>query len=185
MRSSIIVALMGLTLVGCGGSTAASSVIGQTVACGVSGPGQLQGPVAPNYGFGSGPAYLSGQTAWYSGGQAAIIMVDPRYAGPLSIRAHPLGTDTASKITLVHESLNPDAEAGLTEKERQHSVQGVSGQETGGSLELAAVTPSQLWRAWFGRLSTTGPGCYAIEAKGTSFSEVIVVPVQGGSPPPG
>lgn len=185
MRSSLIVAMICLALVGCGGSVGTPSVIRQPVACGASGPGQLKGPVAPNYGFGSGPAYLSGQTDWYSGGQAAIVMVDPKYVGPLSIRAYPLGPDSTSKITLDQENLSPDARAGLVEKERQHSVQVVSGQETGGSLELAAVTPSQLWRAWFGRLSTTGAGCYAIEAKGTSFSEVIVVPVQGGSAPPG
>ena len=177
--------MMGLALVGCGGSIGTSSVVGHPVACGGSGAGQLKGSVAPNYGFGSGPAYLSGQTDWYSGGQAAILMVDPKYSGPLSINAYPLGSDSTSKITLDQENLSPDSLAGLAEKERQHSVQVVFAQSRAGSLELAAVTPSQLWRGWFGHLSTTGPGCYAIEAKGTSFSEVIVIPVQGGSPPPG
>jgi hypothetical protein len=185
MRYLVVVAMMGLALVGCGGSIGTPSVIGQPVTCGASAAVQLKQPAAPDYGYGSGPAYLSGQTYWYSGGQAAILMVDPKYAGPLSIRAYPLGTDSTSKITLDQENLSPDALAGLVEKERQHSVQVVSAQPTAGSLELAAVTPSHLWRGWFGHLSTTGPGCYAIEAKGTSFSEVIVVPVQGGSPPPG
>src|ERR1700694_1726947 len=38
------------------------------------------GSLAPNYGAGCGPAYLSGQDSWYSppGGQVAILMVDSK-----------------------------------------------------------------------------------------------------------
>jgi hypothetical protein len=40
----------------------------------------------PNYGFGNGPAYLSGQINWYSnGGQGALILVDPQFTGPLLV----------------------------------------------------------------------------------------------------
>src|SRR2546430_3514910 len=46
------------------------------------------GSVAPNYGAGVGPAYLSGNDTWYSGGnQTTILMVDPKYSGPLLVRA--------------------------------------------------------------------------------------------------
>src|SRR4029077_6915965 len=36
------------------------------------------GSLAPNYGAGVGPAYLSGQDSWYSAGQVAVLMVDPK-----------------------------------------------------------------------------------------------------------
>jgi hypothetical protein len=49
------------------------------------------GSLAPNYGAGVGPAYLSGQDGWYSGGQVAILMVDSRYSGPLLVLAFELG----------------------------------------------------------------------------------------------
>src|ERR1700682_3198622 len=51
------------------------------------------GSLAPNYGAGVGPAYLSGQDSWYSprGGQVTILMVDSKYSGPLLVRAFQLG----------------------------------------------------------------------------------------------
>jgi hypothetical protein len=173
----IFAVMMGAALASCGGGNLSSSSL-QSTTC----PGES---VASNYGFGSGPAYLSGQTSWYAGGQAAILMVDPSYSGPLSMRAYPLGGDGRSKITFVEEDLSPVAAAGLAEKERQHATQVVSAQATAGGLALPAVKASGLWRAWFGRLSTTGPGCYAIRVDGNTFSEVIVVSVQGGPAPPG
>lgn len=175
MRSGIVVAMMALALAACSGDIGSSH---QPGTC----PGES---VATNNGFGSGPAYLSGQTSWYAGGQVAIIMVDPSYSGQLLIRTYPLGGDSRSKITFVDESLPAMAAASLDEKERQHGIQVVSAQAGGGGLGLPAVTPSALWRAWFGRLSTTGPGCFAIQVKGNSFSEVIVVPVRAGPAPPG
>src|SRR5216684_2905310 len=50
--------------------------------CSASSPADL-GAVAPNYGAGVGPAYMSGQDSWYSGGQVTILMVDSQYSGPL------------------------------------------------------------------------------------------------------
>jgi hypothetical protein len=177
MKLPILAVMAGAALASCGGGNLSSSSH-QSTTC----PGES---VASNYGFGSGPAYLSGQTNWYADGQAAILMVDPSYSGPLSIRAYPLGGDGRSQITFVEERLSPVAAAGLAEKERQHSTQVVSAQATAGGLALPAVKAPGLWRAWFGRLSTTGPGCYAIRADGNTFSEVIVVSVQGGPAPPG
>ena len=40
------------------------------------------GSLAPNYGAGVGPAYLSGQYSWYSAGQVAILMVDSNIPDP-------------------------------------------------------------------------------------------------------
>ncbi len=171
----ILAVMAGATLASCGGGDLASS--NQSTTC----PGET----ASNYGYGSGPAYLSGQSSWYAGGQTAVLMVDPSYSGPLAVRAYPVGGDGRSKITLVEERLSPMAAASVAEKERQHSSQVVTAEPTTGGLALSAVQASGLWRAWFGRLSTTGPGCYAIRADGNTFSETIVVPVQAGPAPPG
>jgi hypothetical protein len=138
------------------------------------------------FGFGAGPAYLAGQSSWYSGGQAAILMVDPKYSGPLVVRASQSGGDGKSQITLAAESLGPTALAGLVVKERQHGAIVVSAvQTTEGGLELQAVPSSPFWRAWFGRLSTNGPGCFALHVAGTAFTEVIVFAVDAGPAPPG
>ena len=141
-------------------------------------------PEAPGHGFGAGPVYLSGQSGWYSGGQVAILMVDSTYAGPLLVRAAQLGGSGTSQITLV--DLPPTDLANIAAKESQHSVAVVSAVHTpDGRLQLQADLGSPSWRAWFGRLSTAGPGCFAIQVDGTAFSEVIVVTVHGGPPPPG
>src|SRR6266853_744762 len=50
----------------------------------------LAGAVAPDYGAGVGPAYMSGQDTWYAGGQAVVLMVDARYSGPLLVRPYHL-----------------------------------------------------------------------------------------------
>ena len=43
------------------------------------------GAAAPNYGAGVGPVYMSGQDSWYSGGQAALLMVDSQYLSLIHI----------------------------------------------------------------------------------------------------
>jgi hypothetical protein len=141
-------------------------------------------PEAPGYGFGAGPVYLSGQLAWYAGGQVAVLMVDSTYAGPLLVRAAQLGGTGTSRITLA--DLPPSDLANIAAKESQHSMAVVSAVHTPeGELQLQANLRSPSWRAWFGRLSTSGPGCFALQLDGAAFSEVIVVEVHGGPPPPG
>lgn len=171
-------------LVGCGGTTnSGSSTLASNANCPASTTG-LRG-VAPDYGLGSGPVYLSGQMSWYAGGQAAILMVDPKYSGPLLVHASRLG-DGRSTITLAEENLSPDALAGLVIKERQHGASVASAIPTAdGGLELPGVTQSPFWRAWFGRLSTSGPGCFALQVDGSTFHEVIGFSVLAGSAPPG
>ena len=158
-------------------------VLTSTASCPAS-PMVNFGNTAPDYGFGGGPVYLSGQSGWYSGGQAAILMVDATYAGPLLVRAFPLGGAGRSQITLA--DLPPTDMANIAAKESQHSVAVVSAVHTPeDGLELQADLASPSWRAWFGRLSTSGPGCFALQVDGAAFSEVIVVYVHGGPPPPG
>jgi len=160
--------------------------------CSYSGPGTLgstsscAGSPENGSGFGAGPVYLSGQSSWYAGGQAAILRVDPKYSGPLQVRASQVGGDGTSQITLALMSLDPTALAGLTDKERQHGTIVVSAvQTTQGGLELEAAPSSPLWRAWFGQLSSSGPGCFALHVTGTGFTEDIVFAVLAGPAPPG
>jgi hypothetical protein len=143
------------------------------------------GSTETDKGFGAGPAYLSGQSSWYAGGQAAILRVDPKYSGPLAVRASQLGGDGTLQITLAAENLDPTALAGLVVKERQHGTMVVSAVPTTEGLELQAVPSSPLWRAWFGQLSTDGPGCFELRVDGTAFTEVIVFAVHAGPAPPG
>ncbi|HEY2598707.1 MAG TPA: hypothetical protein VGJ79_09530 [Candidatus Dormibacteraeota bacterium] len=135
-----------------------------------------------SYGFGSGPVYLSGQSDWYAGGQAAFIRVDSSYRGAVTIRASQFGGDGASTIALADQNF-PEA---AVDKERQHGFQVVSATRLpGGGLTLAADGSPSASREWFGLLSTSGPGCFAINADGDNFSEVIVIWVNPGAPPPG
>jgi hypothetical protein len=142
------------------------------------------GAVAPNYGAGVGPVYMSGQDSWYSGGQVAILMVDSRYSGPLLLRPFQLGGDGISTVTLA--DLSSPANANTADKERQHGVAVVPAlHTTGGGLYLGAVAPTTFWRAWIGSLATDSPGCFGLQVDGDVFAEFIVFAVNPGTPPPG
>jgi hypothetical protein len=110
----------------------------------------------PGYGFGTGPAYLSGQLRWFAG-EAAVLLTDPAYAGPLLVRGGQL-----------------DGPGGLPLETSQDSV-----------LFGPSAGPGS-WGVWLGRIQrTAGPGCYALQVDGTSFTEEIVFEVEAGPPPPG
>jgi hypothetical protein len=151
--------------------------------CTASTSGDL-GAVAPNYGAGVGPAYLSGQTSWYSLGQAAILMVDAQYSGPLLVRTFQLGGDGKSTVTLT--DLPSSDNANFADKERQHGVAAVPAVHTAeGGLYLGSVAPTSFWRAWIGNLATDGSGCFGFQVDGDVFTEFIVFEVNPGNPPPG
>lgn len=156
-------------------------VLGAAAACPVS-PSTSLGNAAPDYGLGAGPAYLSGQFGWYSGGQTAIVMVDPAYTGPLLIRAAGLGSAKASPITLTDIPMA----GGSISKEALHGVTVITAIHTSdGQVELQDGTGPTSWRAWFAWLQTGDAGCFALQVDGTTFSEVIVFNVQSGPHPPG
>ncbi|HEX2680327.1 MAG TPA: hypothetical protein VHQ03_03455, partial [Candidatus Dormibacteraeota bacterium] len=120
---------------------------------------------------------------WYASGEAAILMVDSKYSGPLLVRAFQLGGDGRSMVTLDGSGWPGD---GVSFKEIQHGVAVVSAIATpGGGLFLAAVTPSRFWRALFGTLSTDSPGCFGLQIDGDVFTEFIVFEENTGKPPPG
>ncbi len=111
---------------------------------------------APNYGFGQGPAYLTGQTRWYAG-EAAIVMVDPAYAGTVVIRGRQL--DGPQSMPLAPTSAE-------------------------GDVPIFRSSSSD-WRVWSGQLLASSPGCFGLQADGADFSEQIVFQLLAGSPPPG
>jgi hypothetical protein len=127
---------------------------------------------------------MSGQDSWYSGGQVALLMVDPHYSGPLLVRTFQLGGDGKSTVTLT--DLPSPENANATDKERQHGVAVVPALHTaGGGLYLGAVAASSFWRAWIGLLATDSPGCFGLQMDGDVFTEFIVFVVNPGTPPPG
>jgi hypothetical protein len=118
----------------------------------------------PNYGFGQGPAYVSGQFMWYSAGpQAILVLVDPKYTGPVLMRSRRLdGTGLLAFSGQGSTSL-PDADA----------------------VGLAQTSSPPYWGTWNGSVTPSAPGCYGIQLDGTSFSSVAVISVSKGPPPPG
>jgi len=111
-------------------------------------------------------------------------MVDSTYTGPLLVRGSQFGGDGLLRVELT--DVPPTELANIAAKESQHSVAVVSAVHTPeGALKLPADLGAPYSRAWFGRLSTNGPGCFAIHVDGTALTEVIVFAVQAGPPPPG
>lgn len=137
------------------------------------------GSLVPNYGAGVGPAYLSGQDSWYSAAQVAILMVDPRYSGPLLVRPFELGGDATSTVTLA----DLPASDVIKQEPRVAVVPGLH--TPGGGLYLGAVTPTTSWREWDGLLSTDGPGCFGLQVDGDAFTEFLLFVVNPGTKPGG
>jgi hypothetical protein len=116
----------------------------------------------PNYGFGQGPVYISGQTSWYAGDQGVSFLTEPRYTGPVLVR-----------------SMRLDGTGSLT----------VSGQDattlSSGAIGLAQTSSPPYWGMWLGMLTPSAPGCYGIQFDGTGFSSSAVIAVSPGPVPPG
>jgi hypothetical protein len=116
----------------------------------------------PNYGFGQGPAYVSGQTTWYAGAQGVILLTDPKYTGPVLVRSMRL--DGTGSLSLSGQGATTLAN---------------------GAIGLAQTSSPPYWGIWFGTLTPSAPGCYGIQFDGTSFSSSAVIAVSPGPVPPG
>jgi len=117
----------------------------------------------PNYGFGQGPVYVSGQFSWYSDGpQGVLILTDPRYTGPVLVRSQRL--DGGGSLTFSGQNVTTLSD---------------------GAIGLAQTSSPPYWGTWFGTLTTSAPGCYGIQFDGTNFSAIAVISVSNGPPPPG
>lgn len=137
------------------------------------------GSLAPNYGAGVGPAYLSGQVSWYSAGQVAVLMVDSRYSGPLLVRPFQLEGEGTSAVTLADL---PSSDV-IKQEPRVAVVPALH--TPGGGLYLRPVAPTSSWREWNGLLSTDSPGCFGLQVDGDVFTEFILIVVNPGKPPGG
>ena len=116
---------------------------------------QIGGRPVPDYGYGHGPVYLSGQLQWFPG-QVAILLAAPSYGGPALVRGR-----------------------------RLNGQGGFPFAEPTGRLSLGRSGRGGQWRMALTSLdSKVSPGCYAIQVDGTDFSEVIVFLVQAGPAPP-
>ncbi|SRR6266567_3725917 len=127
--------------------------------CPVSSEAHLSNPPlkAPAFGYGDGPVYLTGQTEWYSG-EAAVLMVDPKYTGEVLVRGRQM--DGAQTLPLGPAS-------------------------TQGDVEITSGPSSNSWRVWTGQIAATGPGCFGLQADGADFTNEIIFYVSPGTPPPG
>jgi hypothetical protein len=101
---------------------------------------------------------------WYSAGpQAILVLVDPKYTGPVLVRSHRLdGTGSLA-----------------------FSGQGSTSLPDAGAVGLAQTSSPPYWGTWMGSVTPSAPGCYGIQLDGTSFSSVAVISVSKGPPPPG
>jgi hypothetical protein len=110
----------------------------------------------PDYGYGQGPVYLSGQTQWFRG-QVALLLASSSYGGPVLVRGRRIDAQGAFPFT-----------------------------EPAGRMSLDAASQPGRWRMALTSLDPNlAPGCYAVQVDGTTFSEVIVFTVQPGLAPPG
>src|SRR5262249_30771568 len=140
------------------------------------GPGGVYVKAIPAYAFGAGPAYLSGQIGWYAGsaGQAALVLVDGTYTGPILIRIRRV--DGRGRPTL--------ADLGIP-AERRLPAMLPPGTSTRDGVECVFRPGTTGWSAWQGRLTADAPGCYALQVDGRSFTSVVVFAIQPGPIPPG
>jgi hypothetical protein len=123
-------------------------------------PGRPPDTKLPDYGFGTGPAYLTGQidngqAIWFNG-ETAVIVVDTSYTGAVSASGRQIdGSGTVS----------------------------FGGAQT---ATVKPAPPQSYWRYWDGPLNfSNAPGCYEIDLTGTNLRERVTVQVEAGSPPPG
>jgi hypothetical protein len=116
----------------------------------------IHGMPMPNYGFGEGPVYLSGQLEWYAG-QVSIFLIRPAYTG-----------------------------AALTRGHRLDGSGGFPFNSPSGQLAIPPAAQSSEWRMITSSLpSTIAPGCYGVQIDGDDFSEVVVFKVLTGPAPSG
>jgi hypothetical protein len=116
----------------------------------------------PNYGFGQGPVYVSGQTSWYAGTQGIDFLTDPKYTGPVLVRS--IRLDGTGSLTLSGQGATTLAN---------------------GAIGLAETSSPPYWGMWLGVVTPSAAGCYGIQFDGTSFSSSAVIAVSPGPVPAG
>jgi len=155
-------------------------------------PVVTSGKGGPNFGFGPGPAYLSGIDQLYPGAfDNEIWMIDATYRGPVLIRGHQVNGPGAVSFE------PPTTFAGTNFSGAGAPPPGpaVATVTSGGQvmtfyaeLHIPAAEssfPQTSWRLFFARTHIDTPGCYAFQLDGYTFSTVIVFHVMDAARPGG
>lgn len=149
------------------------------------------GKGGPSFGFGPGPAYLSGIVQLYPGAfDNEIWMVDASYRGAVLVRGHEVN---GTQVISFDEPTNPSggpligavappdpALINLTIQGKQFPFYS--------ELDLPAADasyPKGSWRLFFDSTHIALPGCYAFQVDGLTFSTVIVIRVPDAARPGG
>jgi hypothetical protein len=108
----------------------------------------------PGYGSGPGPLFLSGQTEYFSG-VYALLLVSADYSGPVVVRGREL-----------------NGPSGIPFQDAPKD-----------GVVTIAPGPNGQWRSWGSQLVGQA-GCYGLQVEGTSFTEVIIFSISYGAAPP-
>lgn len=150
------------------------------------------GKGGPNFGFGPGPAYLSGIIQLYPGAfDNEVWMIDASYRGPVLIRGHQVnGAGVVSFQEPTTFSGANFSSAGAPPPDPAVATVTIEGTSIPfyGELDLPAADPAfpkSSWRMFFARTHIDAPGCYAFQLDGHTFSTVIVFHVLDAARPGG
>jgi hypothetical protein len=150
------------------------------------------GKGGPGFGFGPGPAYLSGVITLYPGAfDNEVWMIDASYRGPVLVRGRQANGDQVvsfqEPITFAGAGFSsagapPPGPAAVRVTIEGTAVPFYS------ELDLPAADPTYpkaSWRLFFARTHIEAPGCYAFQLDGLTFSTVIVFRVPDAARPGG
>jgi hypothetical protein len=150
------------------------------------------GKGGPNFGFGPGPAYLSGIVNFYPGAfDNEIWMIDATYRGPVLVRGHEVSGSQAvsfqEPITFAGAGFSS---AGVPPPDPAVTSVTIAGTAIPffSELDLPAADPAypkDSWRLFFARTHLDASGCYAFQLDGLTFSTVIVFHVPDAARPGG
>ena len=155
-------------------------------------PVVTSGKGGPNFGFGPGPAYLSGVTQLYPGAfDNEVWMIDATYQGPVLVRGHQVnGAGVVSfqePITFVGANFSSAGAPPPNPAVATVTIQGTA-IPFYAELDLPVSDPAfpkSSWRLFFARTHIDAPGCYAFQLDGLTFSSVIVFHVLDAARPGG
>jgi hypothetical protein len=155
-------------------------------------PVAASGKGGPNFGFGPGPAYLSGIVQIYPGAfDNEIWMIDAGYRGPVLIRGHQVnGVGVVSFQPPTTFAGSNFSGAGAPPPGPAVTTVTISGEVMTfyAELDIPAAEPAfpqTSWRLFFARTHIDAPGCYAFQLDGFTFSTVIVFHVLDAARPGG
>lgn len=145
----------------------------------------------PDFGFGPGPAYLSGAIELYPGGfDNEVWLIEPTYRGPVLVRGRQMnGNHTISFAEPITFPLGGFSSAGSPPPGSAVATVTIGGSTVSfyEELDLPAATAADAqgyWRMFFARTHIDAPGCYAIQLDGAAFTFVIVFQVPDAARPP-